>query len=91
MQNKLIPILAGLVLALGVTPLGAGVHAPADLADTFDAWGRPEVDAWSAPDRTIAVPDDAIHLVAKDSSSRYVPPKLTYQTYLRMAKERGKV
>ena len=30
MQNKLIPILAGLVLALGVTPLAAGVHDPAD-------------------------------------------------------------
>ena len=34
---------------------------------------------------------DAIHLGAKESSSRYVPPKLTYQTYLRMAKERGKL
>ena len=34
---------------------------------------------------------DAIRLAAKDSSSRYVPPKLTYQTYLRMAKERGKL
>ena len=34
---------------------------------------------------------DAIHLAAKDSSSRYVPPKLTYQTYLRIAKERGKL
>jgi ferredoxin len=35
--------------------------------------------------------DDAIHLAAKESSSLYVPPKLTYQTYLRMAKERGKL
>ena len=34
---------------------------------------------------------DAIQLAAKESSSLYVPPKLTYQTYLRMAKERGKL
>jgi len=34
---------------------------------------------------------DAIHLAAKEASSLYVPPKLTYQTYLRMAKERGKL
>ena len=34
---------------------------------------------------------DAVHLVAKESSGRYVPPKLTYQTYLRIAKERGKL
>ena len=34
---------------------------------------------------------DAIHLAAKESPNLYVPPKLTYQTYLRMAKERGKL
>ena len=34
---------------------------------------------------------DAIHLAAKESPTLYVPPKLTYQTYLRMAKERGKL
>ena len=42
----------------------------------------------------VCIPDcdtDAIHLAAKKSSSLYVPPKLTYQTYLRMAKERGKL
>ena len=42
----------------------------------------------------VCIPDcaaDAIQLVAKESSSKYVPPKLTYQAYLRMAKERGKL
>lgn len=34
---------------------------------------------------------DAIRLVAKEASDRYIPPKLTYQAYLRMAKERGKL
>ena len=34
---------------------------------------------------------DAMHLAAKESSSQYMPPKLTYQTYLRIAKERGKL
>ena len=36
-------------------------------------------------------PTEAIRLQAKDADTRYVPPKLTYQTYLRMAKERGKL
>ncbi len=35
-------------------------------------------------------PTEAIQLKAKDDTEQYVPPKLTYQTYLRMAKERGK-
>ncbi len=42
----------------------------------------------------VCIPDcdtDAIQLVAKESLSKYVPPKLTYQAYLRMAKERGKL
>ncbi|WP_163340711.1 ATP-binding protein [Desulfopila sp. IMCC35008] len=34
---------------------------------------------------------DAIQLAAKDSSDRYIPPKLTYHAYLKMAKERGKL
>lgn len=33
----------------------------------------------------------AIKLAAKDSSDQYVPPKLTYHAYLKMAKERGKL
>jgi electron transport complex protein RnfB len=42
----------------------------------------------------VCVPDcatDAIQLVTKNSSEQYVPPKLTYHTYLKMAKERGKL
>lgn len=34
---------------------------------------------------------DAIQLVAKENSGQYVPPKLTFHTYLKMAKERGKI
>ncbi len=34
---------------------------------------------------------DAIKLLAKESSDRYIPPKLTYHAYLKMAKERGKL
>ena len=33
----------------------------------------------------------AIQLVAKDREDTYIPPKLTYQTYIKMAKERGKM
>ncbi len=33
---------------------------------------------------------EAIHLVAKDSADQYIPPRFTYQAYLKMAKERGK-
>lgn len=36
-------------------------------------------------------PTEAIHLVAKDASAKYVPPRFTYQAYLKMAKERGKL
>lgn len=42
----------------------------------------------------VCIPDcatDAIQLVAKESSGKYVPPKFTYQAYMRMAKERGKI
>ncbi|SDP58633.1 ATP-binding protein [Desulforhopalus singaporensis] len=38
-----------------------------------------------------ACPTSAIQLRAKPQENTYVPPKLTYQTYLRMAKERGKL
>lgn len=37
-----------------------------------------------------ACPTEAIHLVAKEATDRYVPPRFTYQAYLKMAKERGK-
>ena len=36
-------------------------------------------------------PTEAIQLVAKGGSEKYVPPRFTYQAYLRMAKERGKI
>jgi len=35
-------------------------------------------------------PTEAIHLAAKESAAKYVPPRFTYQAYLKMAKERGK-
>lgn len=41
----------------------------------------------------VCVPDcatDAMQLVAKESSGKYIPPRFTYQAYLKMAKERGK-
>jgi ferredoxin len=34
-------------------------------------------------------PAEAIHLVAKDKERHYVPPRFTYQTYMKMAKERA--
>ena len=42
----------------------------------------------------ICIPEcstEAIQLVAKGGSEKYVPPRFTYQAYLRMAKERGKI
>jgi ferredoxin len=36
-------------------------------------------------------PTEAIRLVAKEEQARYVPPRFTYQAYLKMAKERGKI
>lgn len=34
---------------------------------------------------------EAIQLAVKESSDKYVPPRFTYQAYLKMAKERGKL
>ncbi len=36
-------------------------------------------------------PSEAIRLMAKDETQKYVPPRFTYQTFLKMAKERGKL
>lgn len=34
---------------------------------------------------------EAIHLAAKEATAQYVPPRFTYQAYLKMARERGKL
>lgn len=36
-------------------------------------------------------PTEAIQLIAKEKSEKYVPAKFTFQAYMRMAKERGKI
>jgi ferredoxin len=50
------------------------------------------------PDRCIGCglcvtecPEDAMTLKQKEGTDQYVPPKHTFETYLKMARERGKV
>ena len=44
-------------------PVDVFVHAPEELADTFDCWGRPLRKAWVS--RRLEIPDDNLHLVEK--------------------------
>ena len=44
-------------------PVDVFVHAPEELASTFDRWGRPRRESWLA--RRVDIPDEKLHLVDK--------------------------
>jgi ATP-dependent helicase/nuclease subunit B len=73
-QPLALEILSRLAHTLPVTVL---VHAPSELAEEFDDWGRPGV-TWQQPTRQIPVPGTAIHLVARPQDQARRAVELLY-------------